>query len=608
MDDQAKIKLSHQVMLISGIFALFIASLLIFNFWHMKKNDPVESQMMDALIERLATDPKNEELMIEIRNFDLLARKAYFTSVWQVNTGSYILLFAGILFAIALKINTDLRRKITLPEGSDEKLFPSRITAQRWLLISGLSVIGFALLAGFLGKDHLKNYTPQQAASITEESVDESIEVIQIVELGAETEMVADIPEESDASVKDQETIEDTPAEPIAIQKTYFGLKDFKKNQNTFRGALGHGISYHKNTPVNWDGATGKNIKWKVATTKPGYNSPVIWENKIFISGGDSEMRLVSCFDRNSGQLIWEKEADNITGSPAKAPRTTDDTGLAAPTMAVDGYNVYAIFGTGDIIAFDLDGNRQWARNLGTPDNHYGHSSSLYVWQNKLVVQYDTGKGGKMFVLNTENGETTWEIKRDNLISWTSPILVNVDGKMQIVTSADPNVAGYDLETGEEIWKIEAMMGEVAPSPGIYNGLIYATNEYAILAAINPSAGPSIVWQDDEYLAEVSSPVAADGLLYIATSYGVLVCYDAMNGEKYWEHEFNDGFYSSPMIADGKVYIIDMGGIMHIISADKTGNIIAEPELGEGGFALPAFADNRLYFRTNTSLYCIEEE
>ena len=596
-------------MLISGIFGLFIASLLIFNFWHMKKNDPIESQMMEALVERLSDDPKNEELIIEIRNFDLLARKAYFTSVWQVNTGSYILLFAGIIFAIALKINTDLKRKITQPESSDEKVFPSRIIAQQWLLISGIAIIGFALLAGFLGKDYLKNYSPVEASVLPKDEIDESIEVIQIV--NASTEMDSTLPELTKEDIPLEEVIaatEVSDSKPKAIPKKYFGLEDFKKNQTTFRGALGHGISYSKNTPVDWDGASGKNIKWKVATTKSGYNSPVIWKDKIFISGADKTMRVVSCFNRNTGQLIWEKEVDNIPGTPASPPKTTDDTGLAAPTMAVDGYYVYAIFGTGDIIAFDLDGNRIWGQNLGVPNNHYGHSSSLLVWQNKVIVQYDTGKGGRMLAINTENGKTIWDIKRPNLISWSSPILVEVEGKMQIVTSADPYVAGYDLETGDEIWKIEAMMGEVAPSPAYYNELIYATNEYAILAAIDPTAGPSIVWQDDEYLAEVSSPVAANGLLYIATSYGVLVGYDAMTGEKYWEHEFNNGFYSSPMVADGKVYIIDMGGIMHIISADKTGNIIAQPELGEDGFGLPAFADNRLYFRTNTSLYCIEEE
>ena len=147
-------------------------------------------------------------------------------------------------------------------------------------------------------------------------------------------------------------------------------------------------------------------------------------------------------------------------------PKVTDDTGLAAPTMSVDGHRVYALFGTGDVIAFDLDGNRIWARNLGVPRNHYGHSSSLIVWDGKLIIQYDTGKGGRLLALNGTTGESAWDIKRDNRISWASPILVDVDGKMQIITSTDPNVAGYDLETGEEMWLQSIMMGEVGPSPG----------------------------------------------------------------------------------------------------------------------------------------------
>lgn len=605
MDQEAKIKLSNQVMIISGIFSLFVASLLLINFWHMHKNDPVESKAMVALVEQLSSDPRNEELITEIRNYDLLARKAYFTSVWQVNTGSYLLLFGGLIFAIALRVNTDLRKKITRPEGSSEKIFPARIMAQRWLLISGILIISLSLWAGFGSKNYLENYTPLEMAVIP----DESIEVVQITDESANPEPLTEDLAENEV-VENEElsaNTEDAAKPKATAQKTYFGLEDFKKNQNTFRGPLGQGISYHKNIPTDWDGASGKNIKWKVATSKPGYNSPVIWKDKIFISGADKTTQMVSCFNRNSGQLIWENEVKGIPGSPASPPKTTDDTGLAAPTMAVDGYYVYAIFGTGDIIAFDLDGKKIWARNLGVPVNHYGHSSSLMVWKNKLIVQYDTGKGGRMLALNTETGESSWDIKRDNLISWSSPILADVKGKMQVITSADPNVAGYELETGKELWKVACMMGEVAPSPGYYNGMVFATNEYAILAAIDPSV-PSIVWENDEYLAEVSSPVAANGILIVATSYGVLVAYDAMSGDKYWEHEFNDGFYSSPMIADGKVYIIDMGGIMHIISADKAGKIIGEPELGEDGFALPAFAEGRIYLRTNTSLYCIEQE
>ncbi len=124
---------------------------------------------------------------------------------------------------------------------------------------------------------------------------------------------------------------------------------------------------------------------------------------------------------------------------------------------------------------------------------------------------------------------------------------------------------------------------------------------------MKPEAGATFAWENDEYLAEVASPVAFGGLLYVATSYGVLVCYDAKTGEKQWEKEFNDGFYSSPMIADGKLYIIDRGGISHIFKADNTGTLISEPVLGEGGNALPVFADGVIYLRGEENLYCIGE-
>jgi outer membrane protein assembly factor BamB len=305
--------------------------------------------------------------------------------------------------------------------------------------------------------------------------------------------------------------------------------------------------------------------------------------------------------------LVWEKEVKDIPGSPASLPRVTDDTGLAAPTMAVDGQGVYAIFATGNVVAFDLAGNMLWGRNLGVPKNHYGHSSSLQVWDGKLIIQYDTNTKGRMLALNTSNGESIWDVDRPVHISWASPALIEVDGKIQIVTSSDPFVMGHDLQTGAEIWRVEAMMGEVGPSVAYEDGLVFASNEYARLVAVEPKPGTEYTWEDDEYLSEAASPVAYDGLLYLATSYGVLVCYDTKTGEKQWEKEFDEGFYSSPMIADGKLYIVDLAGITHIIKAGREGTVIGAPELGEGGYALPVFADGLVYLRGSEHLYCIGE-
>jgi outer membrane protein assembly factor BamB len=342
---------------------------------------------------------------------------------------------------------------------------------------------------------------------------------------------------------------------------------------------------------------------WKVALPKPGFNSPIIWGDKLFLSGADKEVREVYCLDKNTGKILWTKRADNIQGSPATTPKVTEDTGLAAPTLTTDGTRVVAIFANGDIICFDFDGNRIWARNLGLPDNHYGHSSSLITWNGKVFVQFDTNKGGKIMALNITDGITVWETARASKISWASPVLAEFGGKKQLVLTADPIVAGYDVETGQELWKVECMMGEVGPSVTFGSGLVFAANEYARLAAIDPVSA-SIKWENDEYLPEVSSLVCADGMVFIATSYGIFVCYDALTGEKQWEDDCGTSFYSSPVVADKKIYALDTKGVMHIYALNRTKTIVGTPKLGEEGFSTPAFADGQIFIRGTQHLFC----
>jgi outer membrane protein assembly factor BamB len=612
MDQDQKIKLAYRAALISGIFSAVVALLLLLNFWHMKQNEPLESKTIEVLVNRLSDEPNNEELKEEIRSFDLLARKAYFTSRWQVKAGTWLMLAGGIVLAVSLKVYTDLRSRIEEPGKVTEELLRARANAQYWLLIAGGLILGLSLVSGYLTNDYLKEYQQTGAAGETGQPQND-VEVIDAFpglqdSTGAASDSTAfAVPggeATGEAGSPGPGTAQDESAQAVAAV-VRFNREDFKINQATFRGYMGQGIAYKKNTPVNWNGSTGENIKWKVACSKFGNSSPVIWGDRIFISGADEQSRIVSCYNRNTGQLLWEKAATGIPGSPVTPPRVSDDTGLAAPTMAVDGNRVYAIFATGDIIAFDLQGNKVWGRNLGVPNNHYGHASSLQVWDNKVVVQYDTNTGGRLLSLNTATGETVWDVSRPVHISWSSPILIDVDGKIEVVTTADPYVMGNDLQTGAEIWKVEALMGEVGASAAYGSGLVFSTNEYARLTAVEPKPNATFVWENDEYLSEASSPVCYNGLLYTATSYGVLACYDAKTGEKKFEKEFNNGFYSSPIVADGKIYLIDLRGVTHILQADATGTVIAEPQLGEGGFAVPAFEDGLIYIRGEEHLFCI---
>ncbi len=608
MNQEEKLKLAGKVMQIAGIFSLVVASLLIINFVQLKKYKPLESNALNMLVAQLKNDPGNEQLREEIRDFDLMVRKAYFTTEWQVKTGTFMLLVGGILFALSLKVYTDMKHRIAPPDPDKEDFFIARKNSMRWLVVSGVLIFGLALGAAFSSNDYLSGYFSSSNVSEVLPQTDTSIQVIQIVDSGVGNEAgTGDDLAAGKLAEPNMEGDKGSVAEKTVQGEKPFGLAEFKLNHNSFRGPMGLGVSYHKNIPVSWDGSSGTNVLWKVAVSKHGYNSPVIWGKRIFIAGADAEARIVTCYDRNTGQLLWEKKADNIPGSPAVMPKVTDDTGLSAPTMACDGYRVYAIFATGDIIAFDLEGNRVWARNLGVPRNHYGHSSSLMVWDGKVIVQYDTGSGGRMLSIAGASGETVWDIRRDNNISWASPILAEIDGKMQVITNTDPNVAGYNVATGEELWKLKVMMGEVGPSCAYSDGLVFANNEYASLVAIKPGAEATVEWENYDYLSEAASPVAKDGLLYLATSYGVLVCYDAKTGTKAWEKDFGTALYSSPVIAENKVYIMDNSGVMHILKADRTGTLIAEPELGERSFAIPAFADGRIYIRGTESLYCIGE-
>ncbi len=616
-----KLKLSQNIAIIAGIFCVVVALLLLLNYWQVSTNDPIESKALEALVERLQDEPNNEELKAEIRNFDLLARKAYFNSKWQVKTGAWLLLFGGIVLAVALRVYYSLKNKIEEPETQHENEIASRILAQKGVLIVGAVVFVFAIIASFATVNHLDYYdVNQENVQVAGTGPDEEIEVINVGEAPAEPaeeiaeEAVTEEPEQSDVvpetEVAKTETGVSEEGDEVKTeqQKSSSGLTLalLKENHNSFRGPLGQGIVYHENIPTEWNGAEGTNICWKSPIPKHGYNSPVIWEDKIFVAGADEDSREVYCYNKTDGNLIWTGVADNIPGSPSTMPNVTEDTGLSAPTVTTDGKRVYAIFGTGDVIALDMNGTRVWAKNLGVPDNHYGHSSSLLVWDNKLFIQYDTNKGGRVLALNSENGETVWDKQRDARISWASPVLAEVDGNYRLLLTADPVVASYNIDSGEEIWAVEAMMGEVGPSVGFSDGIVFAANEYARLVAIDASSG-EILWENDEYLPEASSPLAHDGLLIICTSYGVMVCYDIKTGDQYWEHDVGTTLYSSPIYADGKLYMMDNDGVMRVYEYSKEMKLISENELGETAGTTPAFDEGHIYIRGEENLYCIGE-
>lgn len=632
MKKENNINIWSRIEKISMLFAFIVALLLVVNYFQYKTMDPVESKLIDSLVLRLNENPDDTQLQEEIRALDLLSRKAYFTKQWQIRTGGYLLLLAVVFIIISRQmIMSDEEKTVDLSESAFG--FMEKKQSRMWVSSIGGVVVLVALILAFfshqdLNKDLQTAIDQEKTAQKVQDDVSPKANkpVIQKTEAAQESVNEKTIEQVEKSTIKD-EIIEETPpkteiaegqktqveikkSEGQAEEKTtpvYPSLDELKSNFPSFRGYGSNGIDFHSNIPTQWNGETGENMLWKTPIPIHGYNSPIIWEDKIFLSGANAKKREVYCLDRKTGEMLWTYDVTAVPGSPAKSPRVTDDTGLAAPSLTTSGESVFALFGNSDLVALDMNGNLIWHKNLGPANNHYGHSSSLIIYEEVLIIQWDVKKNPKLIGLNIETGEQIYETPREVKISWASPVLVNTGNHMEVILIADPTVASYNPKTGEQYWEIDCIYGEVGPSVAYGSDLVFAVNEYAILVAIKPGNEPEIVWENDELLSDVPSPIVYEGLMYLATSYGVIVCYDAVSGEKYWENEFDNGFYGSPMYSDGNIFIMDMDGVVHVFKAGKTYEAISSNPLGESGMTTPAFMDGRIYLRGNEHLYCVGE-
>lgn len=580
---------------VSGAFAVILSLLILVNFFQVKRTDPLNSPALQILVEQLKSSPEDARLQQQVRELDLVARKAFFTNQWQVKAGGYLLFFSLLLVIICLKAIDMMKPIAPVISGKEEDRFwDERILNRRWVAIAGVFLVTASLVAAYLTHNELGGNLAAATVAAGERKGNT-----------AATDTVSDASNETTSLPADSLPNRSDSAKGAANLEGYPTPQEIRANFAAFRGFGGNGIDFHKNIPTSWDGKSGKNILWKTEIPLPGYNSPIVWNDHLFLSGASDTKREVYCFEATNGKLKWKADAGNIPGSPAQVPKVNSETGHAAPTMATDGRRVYAIFSNGDILALDFEGKRVWAKNLGLPVNHYGHSSSLIMYRDLVIVQYDQRNGQHVMALAGKTGEVAWKTARNVKISWASPILVNTGKRMELILVAEPAMVAYDPATGKELWRIDCIGGEVGPSAAYANGIAFSVNDYSKLAAIELGETPKQLWEDTEYLSDIPSPVATDKYLFMLTSYGMALCYDARTGTKYWEQDFGTPTYASPMIAEGRVYQLDKNGVMHIFSADKEYKSISQPQLGEGSVCTPAFGDGRIYIRGNKHLFCI---
>jgi outer membrane protein assembly factor BamB len=546
---------------IAGVFSLIIAMTMIFSLIQLKTINPLDNPVLLSVKDQYDKDPANASNAAQVRALDLMARKAYFSSRWEVETGSYLLLFGAAIFIICQRlISENEKLKPVIPGPKPERSLQQERN-RKYLLAAAAFVSVAAISASFILRSGLPDLTSRTGAA-------------------------------SDAG----------------SSKKQSAPKPDKTNFPFFRGQDSRGIAGGSGYPTEWDGTSGNNISWKIRLPKAGKSSPVIWDDKLFVTGAAGLEGEVYCVNKKNGEILWTGSASGVAGEPSEPPKMDSEGGLAVSTVATNGKVVCAIFANGNLVCFDLDGKRKWAKNIGVPETNYGYSSSLLIYENTLLVQFDSNKKLSLIGFDVNTGDQKWETLRQGRAVWSSPVLAYFGGKPQVVLNGNPKVSSFDASTGKELWSLECMSGDVAPSVAVNSTMAYAVTDYAKLTAIKPGTGASVAWEDNTYTPDVSSPVATDAFLFVSTGNGDVACYNPEKGDTLWTHYFTGQFYASPIVAGDMVYLLDRSGVMHIVQAGGEYKLISEAPLGENADCTPAFSDKKIYIRGSGNLYCIAKK
>ena len=556
-----EIRIFKGISLAAAVFTLVVALTMIFSLIQLKTINPLDSPALLSVKEQFDKDPDNKDKAEQVRAMDLMARKAYFSSRWQVETGSYLLLAGAAVFVLFQRLIAGNEKPARSLRPDRPDINSERIRNRRYLVISAGVVTIIAVISSFVLRTELP--APGRSATLSEDA-------------------------ESGKALTE-------PMRPGDV------------NYPFFRGEGNRGIAGGTEFPTEWNGPEGRNIKWKIAVPKPGQNSPVIWGDRLFLTGAVNSECEVYCIDKNTGEILWTGSATGFPGSSAAVPESDSDAGMAVPTAAVSENAVCAIFGNGNLVCFDHDGKLKWAKNIGVPVSTYSYSASLVIFDKLLLVQYDSQDKITLSGYELNTGDQKWETPRPGRPVNSSPVLATFDGQPQILINGNPNVSSYDPVEGKELWSLPGVSGDVATSLAVNSTMVYAVADYFNLVALKPGSNGSTAWEDNTFTPDVSSPVADDNFLFVSTGNGDAACYNSQTGDTLWSHYFEEPFYASPIICDNKVWMLDRTGTMHIVEAGNEFKLISTSPLGEKTDCTPAFSEKKIYLRGKANLYCIAE-
>lgn len=409
-----------------------------------------------------------------------------------------------------------------------------------------------------------------------------------------------------------------------------------------WRGPLGNGFSPTAQPPVRW--SETQNVRWKIPLPGKGHASPVLLGDAVIlltaIPVGDPQppvfdkapgvhdsvpvthrhQYVVLSISRKDGRILWRSnvreewphEGGHSTGSPASNSPVTD------------GHAIFALFGSRGLFCLEPDGTIRWRRDLGQMSTLHAHGegSSPVVHGDLLVVNWDHEKESCIEAFDTRTGTTRWKTPRDEKTSWSTPLVVEVDGKPQVIVSATRRVRGYDLATGTLLWECAGLTDNVVASPVVHGGILIAGNSYYTQAMLalrlsgargDVTTTDHVIWRMNRLTPYVASPLLyGDTMYHLRHNQNVLVRLDPMTGRLRGDlvrlEGIRDFIFASPVGAAGRLYVTGRDGTTVVLRHDADNAVLAVNRLDDSFSASAALAGKELYLRGERSLYCLAED
>jgi len=392
-----------------------------------------------------------------------------------------------------------------------------------------------------------------------------------------------------------------------------------------FRGPNGQGISTATDLPIKWSAT--ENIAWKTPIPGGGWASPVIWNDHIFLTtttDGGKECRLIAV-DRKSGDILWNKLVFTQE-LKQKHPRNSE----ATPTPVTDGQRVYAVFANGHFVAADFEGNIVWTNTDLDFYSHHGFGASPIVYGDLLITAINPSSKQEpvrlgwqlpwdksyLLALDKNTGKERWRGMRGaSCISHSTPVVIQVDGKDQILSMAGDVIQGFEPATGELIWTVKNSGEPAVPTPAIGEGMVFAaTSPSSPMIGVKTNGKGDCtethtVWKQNQNVPMTSSFLYVKPCLYVAGDNRTFAALDPATGTTLWQRRLGGNADSSPIYADGNIYVTTANGTTTVLKLNDDPKIAAEVlavnEIDEPVQATIAVAGKQLFIRTDKELWCI---